>query len=896
MQPLRTTELALQFAAPLSPWWLLLLLPLVTVLGVWLYRCQWQELSRSQATGLVLLRCLLLAGLVFIAFRPSLLWRTILTFPGRIVLLLDDSESMQANDTGLTEGEALRQARLRRGVSGGALQPGHDLAQQMTAIDERLRTFERFARTADRAADRFWSEAERTSQEIAARFDDVDKQARTVTGLAAGERKLLDEVVALLPELRAGALAFFAGNRAPAAQAYNAYSRKLADARERLYRLQAALDQGALADPKHTLHADVANERRQTRLSLLAGSLDGLDAYVRERLPRQGVQCQRLMSGNTAMLADFRPGTLAAVPGTTDLLGPVDRLLQEENPFPLTGVVLLSDGRHLAGGTAEATARLASQKQVPIQAAALGATKEPWDLTILDVVAPPFAVKGSPANLRVRLKTILPEPAEVRLEILGRGQAVSGETVRLGTAPEQSVTLRLVPEASGRFRYTVRVASVAAEILPERNNSRDVAVNVRDDKVRVLLLDWKPRWETRFLLNILQRLDYIDLNSMIVVTQEDATLARGIRKGTWPKDRATLGMYDLIVLGDLPPDLLTADEWAAIRDAVENGGKTLCLLGGPGALQVPDPALQQALWPLAPDARPRPPAATPATGTADTAATDGFCLTEVGRLHPLTAALAPGLPVADEAGVPGLRPDTRVLALAAPGGQPLLSARLTGKGQVLLIGDDQLWKRLNPTQLTAHAALYVNLVSWAVDADRLPAATDKAAAASAPVPLLDRHVLPAREGLQVWLPAAAGAGTVVEAVVDNQVVANQPLRLSRPGATRAFAAFSALPPRDVQFRVRGGAATTSPVLILDDTPELGYLARNATTLATLAEGSGGRSAEFTELRRLLTDFPPKERVEKQERLWRLWDAPWVLALLVIILTVEWIWRKWVGLV
>lgn len=893
MQPVRTTEWLLQFAAPLSPWWLLVLLPLAVAAGVAFYRRQWRDLSRLQTTGLVLLRCVLLAGLVFLAFRPDLLRRTILTFPGRIVLLLDDSESMTANDTGLSDAEALRQARLLHGTAGGTAQPAHDLAQVLATADDRLRAFERFARGADRTTDRFWTEAERTSQELGAGFDAFQKQAHSLTGLQPDERRQWDEILAALPELRSGAQAFFSGNRAPAAQAYNAYSRKLQDARERLYRLQAALDQRAMADAKHPLHAAVTAARQQSRLALVRTSLDGLAAYAQERLPHQAVLCQRLMTGRTSLLAEFKPGDWAAVPGTTDLLGPLDRLLLEENLFPLTGIVVLSDGRHLtSGGTPEATARLASQKQVPIQAAAIGAAREPWDLAILDIVAPPYAVKGASANLRVRLKAILPEPTEVRMEALCRGQVVAGDTVRLGgPGTEQTCVLRVVPDTSGRFRYTVRVAAAAAEIIPERNNRRDVVLHVRDEKVRVLLLDWKPRWETRFLLNILQRLDYIDLNSMIVVTQEDGALARGVRKGTWPKDRATLGMYDLIVLGDLPPDLLTAEEWGAVRDAVENGGKTLCILGGPGTMRLPDAALQQALWPLAPGLA----TALGKTGAANPA-DDRFTITEVGRLHPLTAALAQALPVCGEDGVPGLRPDTRVLALAAPGGRPVICTRLTGKGQVLLVADDELWKRVNPRQLTAHAALYVNLVSWAVDADRLPPPT--AAGTPAPAPFLDRHVLPASEGLQVWC-AAAAAGKTIEAVADGQVVASAPLRLSRPGAALAYAACPRLPARDVQFRIAGaagGAAVTTPVLVLDDSPELGYLARNDAFLSALAEGSGGRAAEFTDLRRQLTEFAPKERVEKQERLWRLWDAPLVFSFLLVLLTVEWIWRKWVGLV
>lgn len=881
--------MALQFAGTLSPWWLLALVPLVVITGLWLYRGQWKDVPRWQAAGIMTLRCALLAGLVFIAFRPNVLLRQILTFPGRVVLLLDDSESMIASDTGLSEPEALRWARSAG--RGGPTPPCHELARILAEAAGQIRRFQTFAQGADRTGDRFWREAERVSKAVSERFDEFGKLAGTVTGLGPEERRKFDEITAQLPAFRSGAQDFFSGNRNPVARVYDAYTGRLEESRKVLFELQAVLDRVALEDKASPLHAQVEAMRRQTRLALLAHTLEQLQALPSLQaggtaMPgvRMGYECVQVMTGGRRMLEDLAPASLAAVPGPTDLLGPLDSLVREENPFPLAGVVLFSDGRHLAGGSAVATARLAAQKQAPIQVAALGAVKEPYDLAVLDVVAPPFAVKGSPATIRVRLKTILPAPADIRVEVFSGGQAVAGETVRAGEAAEALCVLRVVPPETGRFRYTVKIAGLDAERLPARNNQRDIVMNVRNDKVRVLLLDGRPRWETRFVLNILQRLDYLDLNSIIVATQADAKLVRGVKKGTWPQDPATLGLYDLIILGELPADLLAAGEWAAIREAVERNGRTLAFLGnGAGAARPPDPAVADALWPFM-----GAPAAPAARGTE---ALEGLCVTEAGRLHPVTAALGEALPVVPEERVPRLRPGTQALALSAAGGEPVMGVRRAGSGKVLLLDEDRLWKRLNPTLLTAHAAVVLNLVSWAVDGDAGADGTGRPVA----LPVLDQHVLDTRQALQVWLTDGSSNG-IVEAVAGGQVVQSQSATRTRPEAVLSRAVFRGLPATEIRFRVRGQGELTGPLFAVESLPELGFVGRHDALLSVLAAESGGRMAEFTDAGGLFPQIPPKERVEKQEFVWRLWDAKTVFVFLLLMLTAEWVWRKWVGLV
>ena len=110
MEPLRKVEYAVRFAAALSAWWLLLAIPVVVLFGAWIYRRQSRTVAPWNAWGLTLLRALIFAVAVFLAFRPSLIRREISTYIGRLVFLLDDSGSMGIKDPALPEQESDRKS------------------------------------------------------------------------------------------------------------------------------------------------------------------------------------------------------------------------------------------------------------------------------------------------------------------------------------------------------------------------------------------------------------------------------------------------------------------------------------------------------------------------------------------------------------------------------------------------------------------------------------------------------------------------------------------------------------------------------------------------------------------------------------------------------------------
>ena len=610
-----------------------------------------------------------------------------------------------------------------------------------------------------------------------------------------------------------------------------------------------------------TPRLDLAYSWLRRHRDKLVGATEGLSAWM---LP--------LSQPKPTPLAKMDKEAPAISAVETDLSGVLLKFIEEENPFPLAGILLISDGRNLGATAIDTVTRAAALRSVPIYSAAVGGLDEPPDLAVRDLYYPPFAVSGAPIGLRVSLKTVLPKPDKVALELTGDGKkALTNDTLEISDSQSMQRLLPLTPADEGLQRFTVRIGSVEGEVVPNENNRRDLTIRVRKEPVRVLFLDWKPRWQSRFVLNILSRLDYLDANSIIVLAQPGGQLKRGVGRGYWPEDANALALYDLIILGDLPPDLLTQDEWKRLVDYVQGGG-TVALLGT--GKRDPLPPVAQDLLPTQPRKTETPPPSDTAT----------LQLTQAGRHHPVTRALDRVLPTSDSVAADFRRSETIGL-LQTGDGRLLISARFNGKGKTVFVDTDRLWRRLNATALDAHASVVAGLVDWAVEARR--------PAAGQPQPDLFRYNT--REAVQVWVDTRSATNPVVELRSGDRLLEAAAVPAST-GATWAAAVFGTVPAGDWTMTLRGGSSAPEPIRVVDRSRELLDLARDEALLRALAADTGGACVGLTDAGRLLNDIQPRSHIEHHENVWRLWDSGWVLSLLIVMLTGEWVWRKLAGLV
>lgn len=879
MQPDQTTELTLRFAAGISPWWLLLLLPAVGAAGWLLYRRDVRSVAARGTGALAGLRVFVLCALVFLAFRPTLVHRTLLTFPGRILTVLDNSRSMEATDSRMPAEDALRLHRTLMGAEGQSA-AYHLTAQALADVKMLLADFQAFSRAGDRSRDAFWQRAERMRSDIEDRFQRAGELLEVAPDLPKPAAQKLRDPAARLSELHQGLEVFFTGSHHPGAKAFGRFYNQTDDLIDNLLMAQAALDRAALAGRggAETLAEKVRWVRGRSRLDLLDRALRENLLEMEELSGEQGLQFAPLMGDPAVPAGEFAGAEIEAKDGPTDIVGRLQELLETPSEFPLSALILAGDGRHLGPGAIESLEQSFSRRGIPVFSARLGSVREPLDLAVLDRRVPPVGVVGQTARVRIHIKAALDQAREVQVSLLRGEETVNTKKVTVGSGPpeelEQEVTLRFTPAQKGVHRYTVRFASLPGEAFPVRNNSADFVMDVREAKIKVLLVDWKPRWETRFASNILQRLDYVELNSIIVVARKDARLQRGVEEGTWPEDRSALAIYDLVVLGDLPPGVLTDSEWEGLAEFVSEEGKSLCIIGAGGETGVLPEVAERIL-----------PAATGEPKTASSLRDLG--VTPAGRYHPATIvlsdALQPVVPATDL-----LRPDACSLLADASGGDALISCRFAGRGRVMSLSHPGLWKLLNPTLLQAHAQLFVQMVNWAVVAG----APDED---NAPRLALDAHSFDAGRGLQVW-GLRAGESDVVLAQTGGETFAKTPLAATG-GAHLQRAVFEELDPGRYRFVLEDQPEVAAgPVFGLQEHPELHYLAQDRRFLDRVAQATGGESRSFVDIKQFFASIPVTERTETHERRWRLWDMTLVLALAAILLTVEWVWRKVVGLV
>jgi len=840
MNPLRSTHLGLRFASDISPWWLLLLVPAVMLVAAALLRRQFPDVRGSRACALATLRLLLLAAVAVLAFRPDIVLTETLTWLGRVIVLVDNSASMSVNDPALAADEALLVARSLD----EKLEPRqeHDKAERILAAVEAIDRFEPVSRDGSRESEGFWKQAEAAERLMGERL----------TEAGAGD-------------LIAVAGPLFSGQSHPGSRAFAEVRQRLTQAATELRRTRADRDQNLLASDAAGaggLATALADIRGRRRIDLVRAMLDG----VPDSLADQSLEIVPLAGTGDPF---------AIEEGGTDIGAALTRIVAgvaaPASQSPINAIVLVSDGRDTASPARPAADVLAllAERKAPVIVCPAGGTTEPTDLAVLDVGMPPIAVADMPLTVAARLKTAVagPEqeraPVRLRLRKEGPADAILAEAgVAAGARPIETVALSFTPQRQsaenpdGGFwieRLAVDVDQLPGEVVPAANNRRDVVVAVAPEKLRVLLLDAVPRWETRFAINIFRRLPFVDLNAIVASTQPDGKLVRDVRQGTWPVDDATLSLSAVVILGNVPVDMLTQGERDALdRWVKEQGGTLVRLAAGP-----PVP-VRPGEWQLR--------------------------RTEVGRAHPLTRRM--NVPLLETTGTAQPAPAatnvaTPLLVTLDPAGGPplpLIAVARDGAGKRVTVATDELWRVLNPQDLDAHTALYAELVTWATTAR-----------AATVAPEADGFVATDREPISVVLPADAAADATVEAVSGDVVVA-------RVKARDGVAVVPPQKPGLLRLRITGNEAASAPIEIVADDPERAFLARNDAWLTTLATRTGGDVGSLADLPRFIRSVPSKSHVERRETVWRPWNSGWTIALLGGLLILEWIWRKWEGLV
>ncbi|HEU4335100.1 MAG TPA: hypothetical protein VFT32_11440 [Candidatus Eisenbacteria bacterium] len=574
------------------------------------------------------------------------------------------------------------------------------------------------------------------------------------------------------------------------------------------------------------------------------------------------------------------PEAARAVGGGETAIGDAVRAALERNdPDSVAAILVVSDGIVNRGEDPER----ALAGAVPAYALWAGVTSDPPSVSLSGVEVPAEAVAGRPAPVTVSLRQGNRPAGEGTVRLLEGGVERARARFTLnGPGATTRVSLPYTPSSAGVHFLNVVVDSVAGDPLRE-NKRRLVAVHARASSRRLVVLAGRSDW---------------DLRALVRGATEDTT---------WSAVRAApAGGGDVLVGGAARSFAqviegasavvvrydgrsMSAERSAALMRYVERGGGVLLWIE-PGGAPPSDPAWQRALglvWRNWAD----PPGVTASVELAPGGRTHEVALLggDAASASAAWSALPPIAPTIMLGHGPALTP----ILFARIGDEriPLLLAGRLGEGRVAVLNGSGTYRwGLTAAGLTAggvEGAFFGGLCRWLEAAGegrpvRIEAPDVSAEGAGVPV----RVVTPAGE--------AGAAARLVARPESGGPSSESKLDASGDGA---FTGTLALPPgihRVTALLERGGrvvARDSARVAVGAGGLEFEALAAEPATLSRLAEGSGGAVAPLEEpgavVERLRRPESSRARLAEID----LFHNPYLFALLIAGLTIEWALRK-----
>ena len=275
--------------------------------------------------------------------------------------------------------------------------------------------------------------------------------------------------------------------------------------------------------------------------------------------------------------------------GQTRLGASVRQVLTELRGAPPSAILLLSDGQTTDGEGLAKAAELAARKGVPIYPVGLGSPEPARDLELTELLVDDVVFVDDLVRFQAKLLSRGFEGQEVTVRLRERPKGQSDgsaskeiESIRV-KAPADGQPLRVEvghrPRQTGEVVYTLEVEPRPRELQAD-NNRIERAVNVRKEKLKVLLVDSEPRYEYRYLKNYLEREETIDLSVVLLSSDPEYSDQDRSALPTFPAAKDDLFAYDVIVMGDADVGFLSVSQMQNIAEFVTDKGGGILFIAG----------------------------------------------------------------------------------------------------------------------------------------------------------------------------------------------------------------------------------------------------------------------------------------------------------------------------
>jgi len=571
-------------------------------------------------------------------------------------------------------------------------------------------------------------------------------------------------------------------------------------------------------------------------------------------------------------------------------------------------LILLSDGAWNTGRDPSEVAAMLGRVGTPVFVVGVGDPDPPRDVAIQALRAPRSVLLGDEVQLSAEVAATGLGAARVTVELSSAGQAIGRrEVVTLPSGRPVTVHFSHVPERPGGILLTASVSTREDEV-DRSNNAASVFVVVAERTIRALLVEEEPRWEFRFLRNVMERDPAVEATVCLLRPGVGPVQGEGYASEL-PISKKDLAPYELVILGDVARERLPDVFLTELAGKVRHGGGALIVIAGKkrNYLQLVGTPVGDILPVTLQGALVRTGAGGPPFPVELTHEGSSHLITRLSGQEQENERTWSRLPEFRwSAGVGSPAPGaTALLAhpyrLAGASKLPLLAVHRVGAGKVMFVGTEETWRWRREVGDRYHYRFWAQAVRWMVK--RQFSEGDPRGRLS-----VDRNECDVGEPVEVEAYCLAPDGFPL---ADAQVW----VVIEGPGDERERRALEPAPGGWGLYRTtftpaKPGSYTMQPVVArygkeplsssvtLEVTRrdlEKNFLAQDRRTLNAIAQASGGEyldPGEVDRLPSLLSAKVHRRMLTAEYSPWRHWLFYTILALM---LGAAWLMRKRSGL-
>lgn len=415
----------------------------------------------------------------------------------------------------------------------------------------------------------------------------------------------------------------------------------------------------------------------------------------------------------------------------------VARIAEHFKGQPLAAILLLSDGLDRARApqpAAEASRKPMGTPQtaaprVPVFTFELETPfkpkKVPRRISLASLDYPPRVVTGWDTSVRAGIAARGMNGQTLTVELWREGSKFAEQAVAFNEDEQtRAVAFPISQPLPGTVHYELRIADPAADKDARAN---PFVIEAMEPGNRVLYLQNALGFDFKFLRKAIATDRNLQLNAF--VRWADGRLINiagggGANAPALDLSPQALANTAVVILGDLAPDALSADQARALRDFVDRGGG-LVVLGGPHSLAAPAFS-RSPLAPLLPVKLP----AEYREGNFP------MKITDTGLHHPVFGSLFTAIedfpPLLTLNAAPSAAPTAEVLVEGAVNSRafPVIAAMRYGQGRVVAVMSDTLWRwRLAAkgwsAQRSPYDTFWAQLMDWMIPKEREKGGSDR---------------------------------------------------------------------------------------------------------------------------------------------------------------------------